>query len=391
MNCLIKGKVMNLHRGILIRFGIVLAFFVPVANAEIVFQEKFDDLADWTSTMYSSEAYQAVWLGDVLPGRWDTIYQGGYYDPPSGHASLEILEGNSDRARGGSGKSSVNWREHHINPNFTNEWKSNSALGIHLDKFGGGYNQIYVEFWVAFDPNWTHSTASSKIFRVFSWDETGDFWQAFSGGAQGPLFLWDYSFSESYGVRNKLSFRGGPHGENYQMTSEDVGDLPRELIGLGDMSANFTSDLQGATYEGDASLLDKLTGSTLQSSGTISHEQIFGRGGTWTKVAFFVKMNSAPGVRDGVFKQWIDDNLIIETNKVEWVGQNPENKMVKWNAVGIGGNDYWVNGGYSNSDQREEWYAIDDVVISTEILASDSGDGGNSSPPSPPQSVTIEQ
>ena len=39
MNCLIKGKVMNLHRGILIRFGIVLAFFVPVANAEIVFQE----------------------------------------------------------------------------------------------------------------------------------------------------------------------------------------------------------------------------------------------------------------------------------------------------------------------------------------------------------------
>lgn len=371
------------------------AFFgANVVNAEVLLKEDFDSLPDWTSTQYSDKAYQAVWFGDVLPGQWDTIYQGGYYDPPSGHASLEILASNADKARGGQGKSAVNWREHHVNPNFTNEWKSNSALGIHLDKFGGGFDQLYVEFWISFDPNWTLSNGHSKIFRVFSWDESKDFWQAFSGGAQGPLFLWDYSYSSTYGIRNKLSFRGGPHGENYQMTSDHVGDLPRSLNGLGDMSANFTTDLVGATYSGDAKIQDKLSGSTLSTSGVATHEQVFGRGGTWTKVAFFVKMNSAPGAKDGQFKQWIDDNLVLETNKVQWVGKNSANKMVKWNAVGIGGNDYWVNGGYSNADQHEEWYAVDDVVISTEILAGSVADADNSvietAVPSAPSSVTVD-
>ncbi len=366
---------------------LVGGWFPLAGQAEVIFRENFNDLSDWTSSD-TDKTYQAVWLGDSLPGNWDSLYQTGYYEPPSAHASLEILARNSDKARGGVGKSSVNWREHHINPNSSGEWKSNSALGIYLDKFGGGFEQLYVEFWISFDPNWTSSQAASKVFRVFSWDETGDFWQAFEGGAQGPIFLWDYAFSDNYGVRNSLAFRGGPHGENYQMSNDDVDGLPRELVNLGDMSANFTTDLEGATSEGDAVIYDKSSGSTLQSSGTISHEQIFGPPGTWTKIAFFVKMNSAPGVQDGVFRQWIDDNLIMESDQIRWVDENSGNNMVEWNAVAIGGNDYWINGGYSNNEQREEWYAIDDVVISTEILAN--GDRQEESAPNPPGSVTVQ-
>lgn len=381
---------MTIYRNTLIHLGAFWALSVPFGvSAEVIFKESFDDLSDWTSTKYTDKQYQAVWFGDFLPGDWDSHYQAGYYDPPVAHDSLEILAGNSNKARGGEGRSAVNWREHHINPSFSREWKSNSALGIHLDQFGGGHEQLYIEFWIAFDPNWTSSEASSKVFRVFSWDEEGDFWQAFSGGSQGPLFLWDYGFSENYGVRNKLAFRGGPHGENYKMSSDEVSGLPRGLIGLGDVSANFTSDL-----EGDAEITDKLSGSTLKSSGIASHEQVFGPPGTWTKIGFFVKINSAPGVQDGVFRQWIDDELIVESNQIEWVGENSENKMVKWNAIAIGGNDYWVNGGYSNDQQREEWYAIDDLVISTDILAngdfSDSNEIQNKSNPNPPHSVTIK-
>lgn len=381
---------MKIFRNSLVHISALLAFAMSFGvSAEVIFKESFDAQSDWTSTKYSDNKYQAVWFGNVLPDDWDSHYQAGYYNPPSAHDSLEILAENSDKARGGQGKAAVNWREHHINPNFSKEWKSNSALGIHLDKFGGGFEQLYVEFWIAFDPNWTSTTAASKVFRIFSWDEEGDFWQAFEGGSQGPLFLWDYAYDGTYGVRNKLGFRGGPHGENYKMSSSDVSGLPRELLNLGDMSANFTSDLE----EG-AELTDKVSGSTLQSSGVVSHEQVFGPSGTWTKVAFFVKMNSAPGVQDGVFRQWVDDELILETTQIKWVGENSENKMVKWNAIAIGGNDYWINGGYTNDQQREEWYAIDDLLVSTDIPVngsySDSNGSTDTSIPNPPHSVTIE-
>jgi len=342
--------------------------------------------------MYSDKEYQAVWLGDLLPGEWDTIYQSGYYQPPFAHDSLEILRTNSEKARGGTGKSAVNWREFHTDPNWINQWKSNSALGMHLDGLQGGYEQLYVEFWIKFDPNWTSSngSGSSKVFRVFSWDEVGSFWQAFQGGSQGPLVLWDYGFDSTYGARNIVSFRGGPHGENYKMTDSEVDDLPRYLNGLGDMSANFTSDLKNATYSGDATMEDKVNLSPMPDSGVVSHEQVWGKSDNWTKMGFFVKMNSAPGVKDGVFKQWINGQLMIETNKVEWVGQNAENKMVKWNAVGIGGNDYWVGAGKENADRYEEWYAVDDLVISTEVLPGNSNGIDSGTAPSPPTGVSVK-
>ena len=367
--------------------AVVAGSLVGMQNAysEILFEENFDDLEDWTSAMYSTDQYQAVWLGNTLPEGWDTLYRSGYYSPPTAHASLEILASNADKARGGTGKSAVHWREHHINPDFDRQWKSNSSLGKYLEE---GYEQLYVEFWISFDPEWTQTTAASKIFRVFSWDEEGEFWQAFGGGSQGPLFLWDYALDEKFGVRNKLSFRGGPHGENYKMSSEQAFGLPRGLRGAGDMSLNFTSDIEPTLSERDEALIDQTSGSTLQSSGVAWHEQVFGPPGTWTKMAFFVKMNSAPGAQDGVFRQWINDKLIVESTNVEWVGPNTENKMVKWNAVGIGGNDYWVNGGWDNSQQREEWYSIDDLVISTSILASESE--AAAAAPNPPGQVTIQ-
>lgn len=338
----------------------------PYTPVGVIFEEHFDDQPDYTSTMHSTEQSQFVWSGGTLPDNWDALYQTGFYAPPEAHDSLEILAANSDKSRSGTGKSAVHWREHHINPDFITQWKSNSALGVHLPgEDGGGYEELYIEFWIAFDPNWTMSKATSKIFRVFSWDQVeADFWQAFSGGSQGPLFLWDYGLDESYGIRNRLSFRGGPHGENYGMTDNHVGDLNRSLGAAGDYSGNFSNDLVGATYGDDPVLQDKTTeGQNLPTSGTLSHEQVYGPGGTWSKIGIYVKMNSAPGVQDGVLKQWLDDQLILETNKVTWVNTNTESKMVKWNAFSIGGNDYWVNGGYTNEEQREEWYAIDDIVV----------------------------
>jgi len=74
-------------------------------------------------------------------------------------------------------------------------------------------------------------------------------------------------------------------------------------------------------------------------------------------------MNSAPGEYDGVFMQWINDHRIQNINTVNWVESGRD--MVQWTGVGIGGND-WFNK-YPNEQRVEEWYAIDDIKIATEI------------------------
>ena len=132
---------------------------------------------------------------------------------------------------------------------------------------------------------------------------------------------------------------------------------------------------------------DKLNGGFISDdlSQTVSIEQIFGTGSEWTKMAFFVKMNSAPGVNDGKIIQWLDGVQIYRNDAVSWVDPNTENKMVKWNSVAIGGNDFFQ--AYPNSERREEWYSIDDLYISTTIP--DSVGSGSYAAPNPPTDVGV--
>lgn len=354
------------------------------AGAEVIFEENFDDQPDWHSAMHSQDRNQFS-STHIIPEGWYSIRQAPVWAPsvgyPDRHESIEILARNSDKARGGVGKSYVSWRDS-FDPGW-NRWNSESMLSRF---FPEGYDQLYVEFYVSFSPNWTPA-GTSKMFRTFSWNG-GNIHNFFSGGDAGPIFIWDYAHSPSYGVRNRLAFRGGPHGENYNMSDSHVGGLARSLTGSGDVSLNFTSDLLGATLSNEAPVLyDKATGLELtkSSSQIVSHESIFGRSGTWTKIAFFVKMNSAPGVRDGALRQWIDDVLVVETDEVMWVGANSENFMPKWNVVAIGGNDFFNE--YPNSQRVEEWYSIDDLVVRSSI-PENLEDG--LAPPSPPGRVSVD-
>ena len=102
----------------------------------------------------------------------------------------------------------------------------------------------------------------------------------------------------------------------------------------------------------------------------VHHDEIYGPSGNWTKVAFYVQMNSAPGKPDGVLKQWINDELILNNNSIPWVGPKPwpratSQDMPKWNVVGFGGNSYFA--AFPDNMQHEEWYSIDDIVVSDQI------------------------
>jgi len=347
------------------------------ASGEVVFKENFDDQPDWTSTMFSTVNIQKKSGGDVLPEGWNLIYQGTKWSPETGykgsHASLELLDQNVDKARGQSGKSAVMWRESYSRG--WKNWASDSQLWKHLE---GGYEELYVEFYIRFSPNWWQrdldNTGSwaSKIFRVGSWDGVGDEVNG-AAGSLGPIALWDYK-QDDYGMRNVYSFRGGPWGEGYRFNG-DYGD---------DFSKNYTTNTVGQAEGGlNPAHTNVLTGAPLAGGPTAWHEDVFGSTEHWTKMAFYVKMNSAPGVKDGIYRQWINDERIVNRDSIPWIGENSENKMVKWNYVAIGGNDYLQP--YPNEQRFEDWYAIDDLVVRSSMP-----DGQQVHAPSPPMNIGIQ-
>lgn len=358
---------------------IFLTLIVPaIAHSEVLFEESFDGLPDYTS---SEELNLDGWSfrrnGEV---NWSP--SNGY---PDKHDAFEILGRNSDKSRGNDGKSFVAWRE-----SYDPGWKQWNSDGILAKYIPEGIDQVYVSFYIRFGDNWTPG-GTSKLFRVYSWNGEGSPFNFFGDGNSGPIFFWDYNKND-YGLRNVHAYRGGPTGgDYYTMSGDDLGDTPRNPINLGDMSLNYTNDTRGMAADGGTpDIVDKVNGGYISDNmnQTVSHAQIFGAPQNWTKVAFFLKMNSEPGASDGQLIQWINDEQIYVNKGIRWVKDNPDNRMVDWNIIAIGGNDFWQE--YPNSDRREEWYAIDDLYVATAI-PEDVLQGEVSVPPNPPIDFSVSQ
>jgi hypothetical protein len=372
----LKSYVLALSVGLVPLFG----------QAEVLFEEDFDDQPDWTSEMYSSSVQKDVLDGDILPEGWDSSYTTTSEGTTQnfGRPAIEILAEHSDKTRTGIGKSFVSWKEH--NKHRARQFTSNSTLTKRIEgPNGNGVDQLYVEFWLTFDPNWTAEFNMSKFFRIYSTRPGGNIQKFGSNGYAGPLVFFDYENSSTYGAFNRLAFRGGPWGHNYKPDwHSSVPDGPQDFEG---------EDLLKQLPDKENGGLIPIGGN---EDGMVTHNMVWGPPSEkqWTKLAFFVKMNSANEVADGVFMQWIDDHLVIKSEKVQWMRPNTENltpNEVKWNAIAIGGNDFiggeYPHPIYPNEAEHEEWYAIDDLLISTEIptrLMDESA-----SPPAPPTSLEI--
>lgn len=357
----------------------VVPFLMPgFAQSTVLFEESFDNQPNYTS---SENLVLNGWThrrnGEV---NWSPST--GY---PDKHDAFEILDSNAGKARGGIGKSFVAWRESY-DPGWQ-RWNSDGILAKHFDQ---GFDQVYVSFYIRFADDWTPGGVS-KLFRTYYWNGEGSPFNFFEDGNSGPIFFWDYN-RNNYGVRNVHAYRGGPpEGEHYTMTGDDVPNTPRGLNNLGDMSLNFTYDTEGMAADGGTPQIPDLVNGGFISDDmnqTVTHYQVYGGAGNWTKVAFFLKMNSSPGENDGVLRQWINDEQVFVNRNVRWVKDNQANQMVSWNMIALGGNDNWQ--AYPNSERREEWYSIDDVYIATEIPDDVLNGAADDSAPNPPTGVTIE-
>lgn len=320
----------------------------PVTDG-ILFQENFDDQPDYTS----SETLKLKGWTHCRNGEDIWSPSTGF---PDHHDAFEILSSNADKARGGSGKSFVGWRE-----SYKMEWNNWNSDGILAKYFEEGHEKLYVRFWIRFSDNFTPA-GQTKLFRISSWDEEGDFFGYGPDRYNAPIMIWDYNHND-YGQRNFLAFRGHPQETNYFQTNPKLVDLPRNIHN-GDINLNFDNnirDLDGdGNNENEVTLKSLVTGEIL--SGIVSHDDVYGN--EWHKVEFFIQMNSAPGAMDGIIVQWLDDQLIFKNTKMPWMGNESEGGR-KFNVVAIGGNDFFRS--YPNEDKHEEWYAIDDIEMRSSL------------------------
>jgi hypothetical protein len=249
-----------------------------------------------------------------------------------------------------------------------------------------GTDELYVEFWIKFSESWYqrgHYEGGwmSKIFRAASAVPGGNI----VSGQQGdlaPMVLWDYK-SDNFGVRNTLAFRGGPPSS--LTTENNYKGTPLEDFGgsTGFTQIFITGQEVGGT---NPQLPDLVNGGLLvNTTAVVFHESVYGPAETWTKVAFYLKMNSAPGVEDGIYSQYINGHRIRHINNAGWVGANTEGLMAKWNLISLGGNDNFHP--YPGSDRFEDWYAIDNIVVRSSLPDVLQGKGVA---PNPPVDIEIQ-
>jgi hypothetical protein len=69
------------------------------------------------------------------------------------------------------------------------------------------------------------------------------------------------------------------------------------------------------------------------------------------------------GNSDGILQFWFDGVLMNDAHNIPWVmGENPANRP--FNRIQIGGNSVIE----FNSVNGEQWYSVDDIVVSTERI-----------------------
>lgn len=358
----------------------------PVDPIGLIFSEDFDGLDDWHTGLTTNDTPenpgvpkrgQFVDEGDVLPAQTFAARNEPVYAPskgfPDGHEVAEILASNTDKARGGTGKSFVKWRS--SNDESGGAWISDGLLVYSLPEFAGvpadGLNEVYAEFYIAFSNECAQAAfeagfGSAKLFRILHWSggPLGEMFSYFTEDHK-PDFIWGTGNTSSvYGTRNNLSMlTKGEHIDKDQMVGlpANYGLTRSSFAGSFAPSAMAGMEVGG----GDTRIPDRKNGGniTTTSGVGVDLEQIFGDETTWTKVGFYVKMNSAPGVYDGVLMQWIDDKRIFISETVPWV--QPGYPMVKWNQVIIGGNDLFSH--YPNADEHNQWWAMDDLVVRDSI------------------------
>lgn len=316
-------------------------FLFSAAHAQVLFQSNFDSATDYTVAQ-SASISSACYTGCSIPGGF-TAYNNAYSQCGSGISgrpgynnfyvsSVAGYPAGSATCRGGSGKCWTKWQEACLAPS-TNFDDADANLGYDL---GTERENVHLRFYIKFPTNFNIiDNQSFKLWHI----------QHYNGGGANP---WNYFERDT---NNQPTASGG-----IRRADSNYIDLYAEARGY-------------PTYYTHGFMFWRLgTYAWAKAAGGIMD-------GDWHSIEIRQKRNSAIGVADGLLEVWVDG-----VKKSTWTDypandinfNNGGTELRGFRFVSVGGNNMsWTTAcsdGSGSMTECEQWYAIDDVAISTSYI-----------------------
>ena len=308
----IVSKIMIVYLSVVM---ICLAILALPCYGAVIFEENFDTSPNWNMDGTKGECTSGNCSG--APAHWN------YYRQVNGFGQITARIFNQADHTTGTGKAYVIYSESDPNVN----WPSESELS---KVFPQDYQELYYRVWMKTQAGWQSAASSQfKMLRIAHYDRTGNVYENFSAGNMAPIFFLQLGTSVYHGTDYLPSFRCDPQANNYYCPQNPYDN---------DYFTKFNDTILPPTAKGMYA------------------------DGQWHRYDFHVKMNTQTGTtwnKDGSAEFWYDGVLKMSHHDVQWKypGSDP---AVGWNYVSIGG-----NANNSFSAHGEQWYAIDDIVVST--------------------------
>lgn len=328
-----------------------LIAFPVLAHSEIIFEDNFNSQTDWTVTQPSgsTEACYNFYGTDcgLYPSGWSGFYNGACLcgseiaDEPGNNlyyinASPGYPTVTTNTSRGGSGKSMTFWQE-----SCTSIYdNSDGQIGILFDE----QPETYLRMFFRAQPGYEYITTTNMSQKL--------------GHMQHYV---DGSPTQYFNVNP-----GNQPVSTFQLLISNE----QQLVKIGAEARCRDS------YYCHSQILWPVSSITTayQPGGLLD--------GDWHCIEWRFKINSAVGVADGIMECWLDGTKLAYSpdqrgDNIEWNDlDDGDLRGFRYATIGGNSNNQWDTS-CSDMADCEQWYAIDDVVISTEYIGPDYVIGGD--------------
>jgi len=341
---------------------IIALVVVSPCYGAVIFEDSFDAQDDWT-VLQPSDSNNSCYpgaCGTSPPSGWTTWYNGFCHcdnglgdEPGNNNFYVDQYAGYPDHTNtcfGGSGKCATFWAES-CDASFDN---SDGNIGTDL---GSHYTDVYMRWYIRFKSTWEFAVNKQmKLYHMQAYDPDSEEYCEVSHS--NPYHYFGGCFSNqpisSGGLANwdgTLFFyaENRPQCEDAECTNYSDNGVVNWSLG----SYPTWAQAAGGIFDGD-----------------------------WHTLELRIQSNTIIGTADGVIELWYDGN------KIDYAS-GYEGDDLYWDYVGasaIRGFRLFSIGGNNNNQfdtscsdvaDCEQWYAIDDVVISDEYIGTDYEIGGS--------------
>ena len=333
---------------------IILVFLLLATTgyAEVLFEETFDDLANWTveqgiagSSNCESDCGITGW--DAYRNQGNLCSAGVTGRPGNNNIYINPVAGypvGSETCRNSSAGCWTHWLEACLAFSQFDDADALFVKRVNADP-DVEYEELYVGFYIRFKDNmdWdsTHTTSNAfKLWHIHHYTSGDSIWDFHSSNVNTPLAA------------------GGIRSYNTAMYIYMDGICRVNLSCHGDV------------------LFPIGTTTTVWQEGGLFD-------GNWHFIEIRTKRNSSVGVSDGLIEAWLDGDKLsyLEGYEGDDINFNDSGSLHGFNSVIIGGNNMsWLESGAACStsmDDCEQWFSIDDVVISDAYIGPDYEIGGS--------------